>query len=71
MQADGGQQPRARRDPDLGPAYAGIAVGALAVLGVSAVGLRWAARPPSSVRTLTVGRGGRLLHVRRVTPHLR
>jgi hypothetical protein len=45
-----------RRDPDLGAAYAGIAVGALAVLGATAVGLRWAARPP--VRRLTVGRGG-------------
>ncbi len=44
-----------RHDPDLGAAYAGIAVGALAVLGATAVGLRWAARPP--VRTLTVGRG--------------
>ena len=44
-----------QRDPDLGAAYAGIAVGALAVLGATAVGLRWAARP--RVRTLTVGRG--------------
>ena len=44
-----------RRDPDLGAAYAGIAVGALAVLGATAVGLRWAARPP--VRVLTVGPG--------------
>lgn len=68
---DGGQAPRARRDPDLGAAYAGIAVGALAVLGATAVGLRWAARPPSSVRILTVGRGGRLLLVRRVIPHPR
>ncbi len=48
------EEPRTR-DPDLGAAYAGIAVGALAVLGATAVGLRWAARPP--VRTLTVGRG--------------
>ena len=47
------QGTRSRRDRDLGAAYAGIAVGALAVLGATAVGLRWAARPP--VRTLTVG----------------
>lgn len=39
----------------LGAAYAGIAVGALAVFGATAVGLRWAARP--QVRTLTVGHG--------------
>ena len=45
-----------QRDPDLGAAYAGIAVGALAVLGATAVGLRWAARPP--VRRLEVGRRG-------------
>ena len=44
-----------RGDPDLGAAYAGIAVGALAVVGLTAVGLRWAARPP--VRRLTVGPG--------------
>jgi hypothetical protein len=48
-------QEQRTRDPDLGAAYAGIAVGALAVLGATAVGLRWAARPP--VRTLTVGPG--------------
>jgi hypothetical protein len=48
-------QERGRRDPDLGAAYAGIAVGALAVVGATAVALRWAARPP--VRTLVVGRG--------------
>ena len=44
-----------RKDPELGVAYAGIAVGALAVVGATVVGLRWAARPP--VRTLTVGPG--------------
>ena len=44
-----------RRVSGLGAAYAGIAVGGLAVLGATAVALRWAARPP--VRTLTVGRG--------------
>lgn len=44
-----------RRDHHLGAAYAGIAVGALAVLGATAVGLRWAGRPP--VRTLTVSPG--------------
>lgn len=44
-----------RRDPDLGAAYAGIAVGALAVVGATLVALRWAARPP--VRTLRLGRG--------------
>ena len=49
------EQRRRDPDPDLGAAYAGIAVGALAVLGATAVGLRWAARPP--VRTLTVGPG--------------
>ncbi len=43
------------RDPELGVAYAGIAVGALAVVGATAVALRWAARP--QVRTLTVGPG--------------
>ena len=46
---------RGRRDPDLGAAYAGIAVGGLAVVGATLVALRWAARPP--VRTLTVGPG--------------
>ena len=51
----GGDQGRSGRDPDLGAAYAGIAVGGLAVLGATAVALRWAARPP--VRTLSVGRG--------------
>ena len=44
-----------RRDSDLGAAYAGIAVGALAVVGATAVALRWAGRPP--VRALTVGPG--------------
>ena len=44
-----------RHDSDLGAAYAGIAVGALAVVGATAVALRWAARPP--VRALSVGRG--------------
>ena len=38
-----------------GVSYAGIAVGGLAVLCLTAVGLRWAARPP--VRTVTVGPG--------------
>ena len=37
------EQVEEQRDPDLGAAYAGIAVGALAVLGARAVGLRWAA----------------------------
>lgn len=45
-----------QRDPDLGAAYAGIAVGALAVLGATAVGLRWAARPPA--RRLEISRRG-------------
>ena len=44
-----------QRSRGLGAAYAGIAVGALAVAAATAVGLRWAARPP--VRTLTVGPG--------------
>ncbi len=44
-----------QRDPDLGAAYAGIAVGALAVVCLTAVGLRWSARPP--VRTITLGPG--------------
>ena len=46
---------RSGRDAELGVAYAGIAVGALAVAGATAVALRWAARPP--VRTLTIGPG--------------
>jgi hypothetical protein len=41
----------------LGPVYAGIAVGALAVAGATAVGLRWAGRPPAP-RTITMGPGG-------------
>ena len=48
-------QDQGRRHPGLGAAYAGIAVGALAVVGATAVALRLAARPP--VRTLTVGPG--------------
>lgn len=48
-------QEQGRRDPDLGAAYAGIAVGALAVVRSTAVAMRWAGRPP--VRTVTVGRG--------------
>ena len=36
---------------------AALALGALAVLGGTAVGLRWAARPPA-VRTITMGPGG-------------
>ncbi len=47
---------QARRDPEVGVAYAGIAVGALAVLGATLVALRWAARPP--VRTISLGPGG-------------
>ena len=49
------EQQARRHDPDLGAAYAGIAVGALAVLGATAVALRLAVRP--RVRTLSVGRG--------------
>jgi len=45
-----------RGDSRVGVAYAGIAVGGLAVLCLTAVGLRWLARPP--VRRITVGRGG-------------
>jgi hypothetical protein len=41
----------------VGPVYARIAVNALAVAGATAVGLRWAARPPA-VRTITMGPGG-------------
>ncbi len=41
----------------LGPVYAGIAVGALAVAGATAVGLRWASRP-AAPRTITMGPGG-------------
>ena len=41
----------------LGPVYAGIAVGALAVAGATAVGLRWAGRP-AAPRTMTMGPGG-------------
>jgi hypothetical protein len=41
----------------LGPAYARLAVAALAVMGATAVGLRWAARPPA-VRTISMGPGG-------------
>ena len=41
----------------LGPAYAGIAVGAMAVAGATAVGLRWASRP-AAPRTITMGPGG-------------
>ena len=40
-----------------GPVYAGIAVGALAVAGATAVGLRWAGRP-AAPRTITMGPGG-------------
>ena len=45
------------RDSALGVAYAGVAVGALAVVGATVVGWRWAGRPPS-VRTVTMGPGG-------------
>ncbi len=41
----------------LGPVYAGIAVGALAVAGATAVGLRWASRP-AAPKTITMGPGG-------------
>jgi hypothetical protein len=41
----------------LGPLYAGIAVGALAVAGATAVGLRWASRP-AAPKTITMGPGG-------------
>jgi hypothetical protein len=41
----------------LGPIYAGIAVGALAVAGATAVGLRWASRP-AAPKTITMGPGG-------------
>lgn len=43
-----------RRDSRVGAAYAGIAVGALAVVGAAAVGWRRAARP-LTVRSLTLG----------------
>ena len=49
-----GSSTERHRDSDLGAAYAGIAVGALAVLGLSAVGWRRAARP-LTVRSLTLG----------------
>ncbi len=45
-----------QREP-LGPVYAGIAVGALAVGGATAVGLRWASRP-AAPKTITMGPGG-------------
>lgn len=48
-------QEQRRGDPGLGVAYAGIAVGGLAVVCLTAVGLRWAARPPA--RSITVGPG--------------
>ena len=41
----------------VGPVYAGIAVGALAVAGATAVGLRWASRP-AAPKTITMGPGG-------------
>ena len=41
----------------LGPVYAGIAVGALAVAGATAVGLRWASRP-AAPRSIHMGPGG-------------
>ena len=40
-----------------GPVYAGIAVGALAVAGATAVGLRWASRP-AAPREISMGPGG-------------
>jgi hypothetical protein len=40
-----------------GPVYAGIAVGAMAVAGATAVGLRWASRP-AAPRTISMGPGG-------------
>jgi hypothetical protein len=43
--------------PAQGPVYAGLAVGALAVAGATAVGLRWASRP-AAPRTITMGPGG-------------
>ena len=51
-----GRDAPARCEP-LGPVYAGIAVGALAVAGATAVGLRWASRP-AAPRTITMGPGG-------------
>jgi lactoylglutathione lyase len=59
-------RPAAQRDPDLGAAYAGIAVGGLAVVGATAVALRWLGRRPA-VRTVTVGPRG-WLSVRSVRP---
>ncbi len=50
----------------LGPVYAGIAVGALAVAGATAVGLRWADRP-AAPRTITMGPGG-WVSVKGLTP---
>lgn len=41
----------------VGPAYASMALGALAVAGATAVGLRWASRP-AAPRTITMGPGG-------------
>lgn len=65
---DAGTTPRPaeRRRSGLGPAYAGIAVGALGVIGGTAVALRWLAVRPV-VRTVTVGPRG-WLSVRSVTP---
>ena len=40
-----------------GPVYAGIAVGAMAVAGATAVGLRWASRP-AAPREISMGPGG-------------
>lgn len=59
-------RPAVRCGSRLGPAYAGIGVGALAVLGGTAVALRWLAHRPA-VSTLTLG-SGRWLAFRRVSP---
>lgn len=57
VRPDGTAAPTAPPVERVGPVYARIAVGALAVAGATAVGLRWAARP-AAVRTITMGPGG-------------